>query len=1057
MDEPQPQNTDASMVDTRPESAESAISPFQAQRASTIAESEEEDSRTAVAGRKRGFQEAAHQEDSVEINMSDEDEPSRKRVKENEPSSFVRAEDTLVTNITSVSPVPARAEEEADVSLLPSAHSSPDPEPARVADAHAQSAPDAASVPNTWNAGVQGGLRTSFGKNTSISSATQPFKRLSKTQERLLSKEDLEAYKNDLAVHLHEKREEKIHSRKPREEASRKALLAHTADLATGGNDAEERTLQATDSVNGQPMNDVNMANSMAQSLRLPTSNFKTLSSDEIGRLSTIDRIRYWDAHFDYQKAHGDPPPAEVQSFSTGEPVASGPKRVQPAKATFAPDVELHDASDGDTSDADDSDKSTPRDGQDDSDSQDEDEDEDYSPHSTNQLNIQQTQPSLDSTSQPSNLSTLPVEPQFQKLTKGQRRLLSQPEQKKYEREVQAFNVAWIQYQLAKREYDAELGVNTPPTQFMFLDKKAKNKLSQKERDTYDLLFEEHSRKERERKLTKTEDKATAAFRWWEKAAPDKKLPLSRKYIIALSEKDRECYLSAVLHGRRPPIEKATQEAATVLDQVRQWPLPPQYMHIYNSIVDGRTFYPTKFRDSNDAWNYTIEKCTFRQPEIFDNRGLPLVIQELSFDLYAPAWVVENKDKWHQLTRRRLRNGFKKYVVDAYPHVIDFIPTLASSCDGKGAMSINEAKRRAELLLKGQPLIPQPPIQQVNDEKMVNGESDLDIDMTAAVSSLQAAVNTPPTPTFATVEDPDLRKTLVFLQQKYYPSSSSTIRCLSCAKIGHMSDIRPALNCMACGIHGKHSTLMCPRDMPCGKCRGHGHTRQQCPEKLFLPTSEMSCDLCGSHNHLETECHNIWRSFDPSPNEVIVVSGIPVYCYTCGNSGHYGPDCGLFQGQRILSGGYTFSEPNLLKYSDPMSRVRAISAGVDYTIPPRPSNKNNYSIKGKGRANDPITFDESEEDEPFLRPSVMSGNVPRGPIRFGNGQPPQAPIRSGPRGQGDFAMTLRGPQGGGGGGGKSTSGGNKQGERPKRARGAPGRRPKTRAAAASSGKQPAHC
>jgi hypothetical protein len=225
----------------------------------------------------------------------------------------------------------------------------------------------------------------------------------------------------------------------------------------------------------------------------------------------------------------------------------------------------------------------------------------------------------------------------------------------------------------------------------------------------------------------------------------------------------------------------------------------------------------------------------------------------------------------------------------------------------------------------------------------------------------------------------DLSEMELKLQQKYFPSNNPISRCLACAQTGHSTLTCPALSCTVCGVDGNHSTMACPLNLRCGKCRERGHHSSQCPEKLARAKTEaIPCDICGSKDHVEVACHFIWRSFVPKPEEIRTVRDIPVHCYSCGGSGHYGPECGLYRG--LLSGDATWSKANLQRYLDPTSQYRALSAGVDYSIKSHP--KKSSSIKGK--ANDPITFDDSDDDaEEFIRPKVNNSAGQRGHIHFG--------------------------------------------------------------------------
>ena len=207
------------------------------------------------------------------------------------------------------------------------------------------------------------------------------------------------------------------------------------------------------------------------------------------------------------------------------------------------------------------------------------------------------------------------------------------------------------------------------------------------------------------------------------------------------------------------------------------------------------------------------------------------------------------------------------------------------------------------------------------------------------------------------------------LLEKYFPTVPGSItkpRCLACASSSHKTFDCPALTCNIC--HKSHLVSACPENVRCLKCRARGHPTKECPEKLSRTMSEgISCDLCQSPDHLEAACHLIWRSYHPKPEEIRTVRDIPISCYMCGASNHYGPECGLHSGT-IRSGGLTWSKQNLQKYLDPSSSGRAISAGTDFSLP-NPT-KRIFSIKGQ--AHDLIMLDDSDEDVEFIRPSVKS-------------------------------------------------------------------------------------
>lgn len=252
----------------------------------------------------------------------------------------------------------------------------------------------------------------------------------------------------------------------------------------------------------------------------------------------------------------------------------------------------------------------------------------------------------------------------------------------------------------------------------------------------------------------------------------------------------------------------------------------------------------------------------------------------------------------------------------------------------------------------------------------------LPADTHPAPNSIADTHSTPEAPPESDLEDGEMSSDAldvalsdmeIELLQRYFPTATGSVaspRCLACASSSHKTFDCPALTCKICDQN--HLTLACPLNIRCLKCRARGHHTSQCPEKLSRAPSEAGgCDLCHSKDHLENTCHLIWRSYNPRPEEIRTVRAIPISCYVCGASNHYGPECGLTSG-KILSGGTTWSKKNLQKYLDPSSNDRAIAAGTDFSLP-QPTKK---SFNIKGQANDPIMLDDSDDDVEFIRPSV---------------------------------------------------------------------------------------
>ena len=185
------------------------------------------------------------------------------------------------------------------------------------------------------------------------------------------------------------------------------------------------------------------------------------------------------------------------------------------------------------------------------------------------------------------------------------------------------------------------------------------------------------------------------------------------------------------------------------------------------------------------------------------------------------------------------------------------------------------------------------------------------------------------------------------------------VRCLVCAREGHMAESCKILTCATCGVFNKHTTLACPDSAKCGKCREQGHDEGHCYYKLKeMPRHEIICDLCQRNGHIEEDCELIWRTSGRPWDLDLAHANVRLSCYECGHSGHLGNDC-----------------PSR-KPDKPMGT----STWNDNTAPVLIKSTRELKIKGKATQRDRINLNDSDDERAnFLRPKI---SVPE-PIRKG--------------------------------------------------------------------------
>ncbi|KAK3941258.1 protein AIR2 [Diplogelasinospora grovesii] len=222
-------------------------------------------------------------------------------------------------------------------------------------------------------------------------------------------------------------------------------------------------------------------------------------------------------------------------------------------------------------------------------------------------------------------------------------------------------------------------------------------------------------------------------------------------------------------------------------------------------------------------------------------------------------------------------------------------------------------------------------------------------------------------------------------RDRYFPGLGPDAEfCVVCASFGHTYAECPELTCRFC--HGSnHASYGCPTRRRCTRCRQLGHAADICKEKLALPQDELDCAICQSRDHLETACGELSRSFRPTTDSVRKVQCLPMYCYCCGNDGHFGPKCGLNRAKPNKSGWETWSKANYEQYLDDSSNDMPIILSMAGSFPEVQAADARINLGGKSIVpRRHIVFEDADDDddEEFIRPPVEKKPRASGRITF---------------------------------------------------------------------------
>ncbi|EJS44430.1 air2p [Saccharomyces arboricola H-6] len=137
-------------------------------------------------------------------------------------------------------------------------------------------------------------------------------------------------------------------------------------------------------------------------------------------------------------------------------------------------------------------------------------------------------------------------------------------------------------------------------------------------------------------------------------------------------------------------------------------------------------------------------------------------------------------------------------------------------------------------------------------------------------------------------------------------------KCVNCFERGHLKKHCPHILCSYCGTADDHYSKHCPKAIKCSKCGEVGHYGSQCPHKW----NKIQCTLCKSEKHLKERCPSIWRAYilvdDSKMAKSKVLPFHTIYCYNCGEKGHFGDDCKKRRSSRVPNDdGSAFTGSNL--------------------------------------------------------------------------------------------------------------------------------------------------
>ena len=188
------------------------------------------------------------------------------------------------------------------------------------------------------------------------------------------------------------------------------------------------------------------------------------------------------------------------------------------------------------------------------------------------------------------------------------------------------------------------------------------------------------------------------------------------------------------------------------------------------------------------------------------------------------------------------------------------------------------------------------------------------------------------------------------LEAQEMPRYFGEIECRYCRKLGHKFRDCPdkSIKCNLC--QQEHDPLKCALQEVCFLCWKRGHMRMDCP---FGRPPRKECLKCNTKDHHTTmDCTSVWRDYvtQKEPFE-----SFDVYCYYCGDSGHFGDFCNQRKQNIYQPSAFDYDRNDIVYWKSKIERPKSFVTPRSQKKEPAKSNKHKQNYDSppnkKGKPN----------------------------------------------------------------------------------------------------------